>query len=237
MPNPRRRRAIAKGGYPNIAAQFASASSQYATVADNAALSMGAGVKMGVAGWVNFTSLGTSRALVSKGDYAAANSTEYGVLYSTFTNTFSLRLSTGAVLTTLNATTFGVASTATWYFIAAWTDGTNANISVNNGPVDQIAFSADIVDGTNPFRLGATSVPGLFMDGLMDSFGIWKRALTAAELTQLYRGGVGFAYRDLSTALKVALVAWYNLDGDLNDSIGGNHATNTNGVTFAAGKR
>lgn len=219
--------------YPNIAAQFVAASSQSATIADNASLSMGAGVRMSVAAWVNQTTLQTQAFLEKGAGLGTPATLEYGLFYSVGSSRISLRVSTGAASTTAQANTFGVPVAGVWTFVVATYDGANIGMSVNAGVIDNTAFSADIQDSTQNFSLGGDT----FLNGLLDCVGFWKVALATAQLAKLYKGGVGMAYRDLDADLKTGLVSYWNLDGNLNDSHGTNHLTNSNGVAFGAGKR
>lgn len=50
--------------------------------------------------------------------------------------------------------------------------------------------SADIQ--STPFFVGGRST--VYLDGQIDEIGAWSRALTSAELTQLYNGGTGLQY-------------------------------------------
>lgn len=43
------------------------------------------------------------------------------------------------------------------------------------------------------------SSPTLFLSGKMDEVGLWNRALTQSEITQLYNGGVGLSYPFIPT--------------------------------------
>lgn len=49
-------------------------------------------------------------------------------------------------------------------------------------------------DTANAFVLGADVMGGTNHDGLIDEVGIWDRALTDAEIADLYNGGAGLAY-------------------------------------------
>jgi len=85
-------------------------------------------------------------------------------------------------------------STATWYFLYCYYDGTNIGLSVNNGTAATAAFSADIKDATTTFAIGADFVAGVasnFWNGRIGPVVIWKRTLTAAEQTYLYNSGTG----------------------------------------------
>jgi concanavalin A-like lectin/glucanase superfamily protein len=233
----RRRRGV-PDSHPNIAANFVAASTQYGTIADNAALSMGAGVRMSIGLWANLRSGGVTRALVMKGTSGGGlTAVEYEIRYSTATTRYSWTVCDGTSVVSREFTGITPITFGLWHYLVVTYDGTNLSVSVNALPFESIAFSTDIRDGTAPFRIGADAVAAVPFDGQIDTVGVWKRALPIDDVIALYNGGVGRAYRDLSPALAASLVAWYDMDGDLTDRVGANHLTNTNNVTFVPGKR
>jgi hypothetical protein len=77
------------------------------------------------------------------------------------------------------------------------------------------------------------------LDGLLDNFRIWHRALSAADVIADYNAGSGLAYNSMSTSDKVSLVCAYDFaspgSGLVADSHGSNTLTNNNSVSYAAG--
>lgn len=180
------------------AAQFVAASSQYLSIADNAALSMGVGVRFSFALWVKLNTVSAVRTLLSK--RAGGGNLEYWIRYSNSSNRFEFTVSpNGTSTTTVTANVFGAPSTATWYLIITKYDGTNISLSVNAGTPDTAAFSADVVDGSQTFRIGAGN-NSEYMDGAVDEIALWKRALSAGEETVLYNGGSGLAYSNFGNS-------------------------------------
>jgi hypothetical protein len=224
--------------YPMLAVQFTAASTQYASITDNAALSMGAGVRCTFCAWAKHDTVAADQVLISKGrNLGGAAAFEYSLNYESALTRYVFRVTNGAV--TANRQFNGIVpiTAGVWRFVAATYDGTNINISVNGAAFESTAFSADIWDSTFPLRLGANSLAGQLMNGAMDAVGVWKRALSLAEIQTLYKGGVGMAYQDLSTSLKTSLVAFYNLDSNFADSHGASTLTGVGGPTFVAGVR
>jgi hypothetical protein len=87
-------------------------------------------------------------------------------------------------------------TTNTTYFVVFWYDGTNANISLNNGTVTSTASP-----GTPKQELGAELTLGIRLDSgrpfngnWIDEVGIWNRVLTVTERSQLYNSGSGITY-------------------------------------------
>lgn len=65
------------------------------------------------------------------------------------------------------------------------------------------------------------------------SAGFWTKALSGAEVAELFNNGAGLRYADLSDGLKTSLVSWWNLDeqsGVRYDSHGSNDLTDNNTV-------
>lgn len=172
---------------------FAKGNSEYFTIADNAAFSPTPGVGFTITGWFNLTALSgglVELAAVCKGDFSAA--TEY-VLYLNVSNHWVFFCGNGSA--GANADAGVVATAGVWTFIAAWYDpaagGTN-NIQLDNGTPVSSANVAGVYDGAFAFRIGATSTPGRYYDGLADEVNIWKRVLTSGERTQVFGSAYPF---------------------------------------------
>jgi hypothetical protein len=168
-------------------------SSQYYSRADHADLSAG-DIDFTVCAWVNFESLTTGGVIACKADADGFEWTLYTV------NGTVLRFSVCSAdgFTNLTSATWGSGpATSTPYFIVAWHNSTANEIAiqVNNGtPVTQ-SYSAGSYNSDAPFQIGA-GYPGdgLYLDGLVDNVGFWKRLLTDPERTDLYNSGSGRSY-------------------------------------------
>jgi hypothetical protein len=68
--------------------------------------------------------------------------------------------------------------------------GNTIGISVNAGTVNTTSFSGGIFDGTTAFLIGSRS-GATYMNGRIDEVGVWKKLLSASELTELYNSGAG----------------------------------------------
>ncbi len=145
--------------------------------------------------WINMDSLTGQPALVGSGKTTAT--TPYG----------GLRLDGAKIVffmhdgsfQSLITTTNNEITTNTWYHVAVTVNETTA-IYVNGARVANTVAYADGMwfDGisTDTFSYGihARSANYGAMDGTLDEIGIWDRALTGAEVTQLYNGGTGITY-------------------------------------------
>ena len=143
----------------------------------------------------------------------------------------------GSVRRVINGT---VLATGRWYHVYLEHDAANNHIgiSVDNNTMVTTANTDGVHDGTAPFKF---STSGSTFDGRMASVGFWKRLLTTAERTEMINSGSGMAYSDLTTAHKVSLAAYWNLDeasGNAIDSHVGDGSldlSDNNTVTAAGG--
>lgn len=91
-------------------------------------------------------------------------------------------------------TTFGN-STSVWYHVVAVYNG-----STISGYLDNVAFSTTGVSSTGTFNAASypISLGGSFMSNnataIIDEVGVWDKALTTNEISQLYNGGAGLSY-------------------------------------------
>lgn len=247
---------IKRGGSPGIpgihafegftpqAAQFTAANSEYLSIADNTALSMG-DIDMSMGCWVRLDSTpaaGNTMGIMGK---AAAGDLEYWLQVDNTGGTirfqFRVRNTGDTTTTTVTASTFGTPTTGTWYFVQAYHDATanTIGIAVNNGAFDTASTSGGIRDGTAPFEIGRHT-GGNYLDGRIDAAFVAKEVLTAADWTYLYSSGNGRGYQNVFSyaALRNKLDAWWELDeasGTRMDYHGTNHLADNNTVTAASG--
>ena len=106
-------------------------------------------------------------------------------------------------------------SNGTWYHVALTYDGATATLFLDGASIGTESISIVMEQATRTTTIGQplTSHGGYF-DGQIDSVGLWSRALTAAQILEIYNGGIPF---DLSGHLPVA---WYRM-GDLDNPGGG----------------
>lgn len=86
--------------------------------------------------------------------------------------------------------------TSNWYHFVYTYDGANIIGYVNGASVGTTAASgAGSADPTfTATRLGSDYAASKFLQGLADECGVWSRAITGTEVTQLYNGGLGVGY-------------------------------------------
>ena len=89
------------------------------------------------------------------------------------------------------ANTFGAVPTGSLMMVTCIHDpvANILSIQVNNGTADTTAHTTGLLAGTENFQIGRGG--GGNSIGIVDEVGIWRRVLTAGEITQLYNGGAG----------------------------------------------
>jgi hypothetical protein len=187
-------------GKVNSAAGFTSdqggQNGQALQIADNPDLSTGR-VGFTVAGWIYIASKGITGGgvLAGKGGGEGGPNMEYALSheFTTFDRfVFQVGNGTNSILAIANS--FGSPATNTWHFVVGWCDGSNLYIQVNNGAINQTAFTGVPLDDNHNFTIGCHDNFSGCLKGRVDEVGFWKRALTAEERATLYNKGYGCTY-------------------------------------------
>jgi hypothetical protein len=121
-----------------------------------------------------------------------------------------------------------------WNHLVLTYNGTTVIGYINGVAVGSVASSGN---GTVNLTT-STYLYGAVTNGMVDDVGVWTRAITADEVSQIFNSGRGNAYPLTDTPSLYGGVAYYKLDeasGNASDSIGGNTGTNSN-VTYGTGK-
>jgi hypothetical protein len=148
--------------------------------------------------------------------------------------------------TTLTGTT--ALSDGVWYHIVCvFTASTRMEIFLDgvSEASSTTSIPASISDEAIEFRIGSTVVSSTtrYCDGLIDEVGIWSKALTSGEVTDLHNSGSGLAYfapADIknNSTLTTSLVSYWEMEetsGTRIDSHGVNDLTDNNTVLSATG--
>ena len=145
--------------------------------------------------WVNFTSLSTSPDIIVSNQNTDGSDTytQLNVGSNGSMNWYS------AVNELDHVTSAGVITTGVWYNIIFTYDGTTIKCYVN----DVEKSLTNSTSGIYWLTTGNQTVIGALKrgsqlysatNGKIDEGGIWSRALSAAEITELYNGGAGLTY-------------------------------------------
>lgn len=148
-------------------------------------------------GWVYLTDKLAVYTLFSKWNTVAG--TEFNCRYNSVTDRFEWVKGDDAssLLEAVKADTFGSPTAATWYFICCTYTNSDKKfrISVNNGAFDVGANTGNPAVENGLFYLGRLDdVASLPLNGRIDSFSVFNRILSSAEITALYNSGNGIDY-------------------------------------------
>ena len=173
------------------AAQFTAANSEYLSIADNAALSVG-DISFTVSAWIYLDSLGADRTVLSKDNGA-------GVYDLRVTNTnrvlWLVRQSGGADCGRVTATNFGALSASTWYHVVAYhdADANEVGVVINSGTPQTASTTGTPFDDSVAFAVGRHSDGSFpqYWNGRIDAVGFWKKKLSTSEIATLHNAGSG----------------------------------------------
>lgn len=177
------------------ATQLVAASSQYWSIADNAALGTG-DLDYTICAWAYAESFGGYRLIISKQNSGVPDA-EYFLGYHVVQDRLAF-ISRNTDLALANDV--GTPALATWYCLIAWYDSVLAtvNLQINNGSVNTVARTVLGAHFSSAVRIGAiNSDPGSFWNGRIDNVCIAKSAaggggvLSAAARSAFYAAGVG----------------------------------------------
>jgi hypothetical protein len=184
-------------------ADFESANSELLYISDNTNLSF-SDEDFSFVVFIKMESLPSISNIIGKSDSSTDNR-EYRLYYYSTPNRFEFIISTlGTAPSTvvLDANIFGAPSANNWYCIICRQNAANNKmyISVNNGSSDEKSINGGCFNGNSPFMLGAWGTiagPGSYYDGLIKKVSVWRKFLSADEMTYLYNSGNGRTYLDI----------------------------------------
>ena len=139
--------------------------------------------------WINITSVSGFRIILSK----TAN------FRMSFTSINEIGLFLYGATESSWETDAYITDTNVWKHVVVTYNGTGVNgfaIYINGTlmPMHNNVFGGTWTDNTNDLYLASYETPGDYFDGGLDEIGIWYRALSPAEVTQLYNGGLGLPF-------------------------------------------
>ena len=175
-------------------AQFTAANTEWLSHVDSADLSTG-DIDFTVTAWFQLAATAASQVIAAQ--WATTSNIRCWRLWYDSGNgkmAFSISPDGTSTETKQLATTLGLPSINTWYFIVASHDSVNNTISIsaNAGTVNSTSHTTGTIDSTADFTIGGRGSSGADpLGGLVDEVGFWKKVLTAAEITKLYNGGTG----------------------------------------------
>jgi hypothetical protein len=166
------------------------ASSQYLTTPDSAPVRLNTTAT--VAFWAYLNDKTTFRYFFYKGTGNTTLSQDVGCYFSSTNNRIECNFNdTGGNNFLVNI--LPNPSVSTWYCLGFKWDSAQLYASLNGAAWTPVTAASLPANFGGPFQIGARNVvSGLYMDGRIDAFGIWKGAsLTNAQIANFYNGGLG----------------------------------------------
>lgn len=124
-----------------------------------------------------------------------------------------------------------------WSLVALSYDGAVIRSYVNGVLTRSLASGGTLTPSASPLRMGRRAVPEYdrAFTGSLDEAQIYDRALSAGEIQAIYEADTAGQCSDqLCSTPPPALVAWYRMEGDSQDSQGPHDGTST--PAFTTGK-
>ncbi len=183
----------AAGWVYHLARHFDNTQTEYLTIPDNSALSVG-DIDFTIAAWIKRESTSASFPMIVAKDNIGT-SREYGLYYATNLNALYWEASSDGTTTSMSqvaATNFGALSVDTWYFVVVGHNATTNAIfiSVNDGAANTTTHNGGVFNGSTSFQIGARNGANTWKGQIGPVF-FWKRLLTAPEQTALYNADRG----------------------------------------------
>jgi len=187
-------------GKINSGANLVRSSQQYFSIADNVQTGLDVVGDMTINGWVNFPSaLNTDiYGFVSKCDNSSRSWCT--LINNASADQFSLAISDDGSSTGQSNVLFsGPFSINTWYMVTIVYHSVAGTYDLYRDGTLQgtgTGLPQSIFNGTAEFRVGWDNNPSSTdgFNGVIDEVGIWSRALTSGEISNLYGGGSGLPY-------------------------------------------
>lgn len=182
------------------AALFTAANSEWLSRASNSSLQLG-GTSWTFGCWANVVSVGggVQQTFIAKWD-GGANTREYQLtINQTTTGKVDLSVSSdgtgGANVKTLSSTTSMVSGTTA--FVVGTYDGSTLSLYLDAGTPVTVAWASGVFNGSTEFDLGRLGSSAAYLNGWLDQAFVYKRCLSAGEISTLYNGGAGLSYAAL----------------------------------------
>ena len=203
---------------------------QFLSIADNASINL-SGTNFTLSCWYFVSALNTVNAYVFGKAVLNLLPLDYGFRINANTTTTQFLWSTSGSYSVLTGPSVVLGA---WNHLTIVFDGTNLTMYGNGVAGTPVAMPAAIQNTANPLSIGlAGANNSQYLNGRVAAFGLWKRALSPSEVTQLFNSGAGRTYASLDTGLRTNLVSWWALNQNsvTDDSHGTNNLTNNGTVT------
>jgi hypothetical protein len=178
--------------------------------------------------WIN-PSLLNNKTIISSDD---GGSNRMFLLYVTATNMEVYGWTSGGTQKNVSAT-HGM-STGTWYhWTATWDSGGNLTLYKNASSVGTpVATTGNSRNNSYGVMFGNRPTLSEYYTGSTDEVGIWNRALSATEVTELYNSTNGIQLPSQALTTK----AYYPLNGNALDFSGNQNTGTPTAITYPQGR-
>ena len=192
------------------AADFERSTSEYLSIADNAALSF-ADEDFTIGAWVKPESYNAQNAGIMGKYSIIGGDLEYELYYSAGAAKFKFIVSNDGTASAEAISTTGSVATGSWHFVVGWHDSVNneIGIQVSGGTDFTTAHTTGVNDGALNFNIGQRAGGLNYWDGLVDEAFVYGRVLTSDERTWLYNSGSGRTYSDIISVAFMTTNAGY----------------------------
>ena len=164
--------------------------------------------------------------LISKGSASASGAPGYVIRLAT---SGKVAVLCSDNTTRVSSTSSSALTQSAWNHVTVTFDRAgNATTYINTISKATVDISARSGDWTNAsaFFVGSEGSAGTFLNGRIDSLGLWSKVLSTAEIASLYNSGRGQTYSDLDSTEQTNLTSWYGFNeenGTRYDAKGSNH--------------
>ncbi len=209
-------------GVIGIGSSFVDEQNESLTIDDNDDLSVDGEQDFSISTWFNIDGNEGWTALLGKFSGSWASAVEYALRRENGSGKLGFLVSNG-VGTTLVVSN-SVISLGSWHHVIVSRDTTAGLLNMYyDGVGSSIAYSDDIAETSEKFRIGGKASGFDDSDVLIDSVGLWKRVLTDGERTALYNSGNGLEYPfvlPLASSEKIYGGGYKWTSNDYNQGIG-----------------
>lgn len=203
-------------GKINNGADLEQSSSQSFSIADNGTLSVTGNLSFSL--WFQPESqpaVDGLHVLVSKWK-ASGNQKSYSFFYrdNSGTKKLGMKISGDGSTEEISDVNQTLNNASFYHLVAVYTAATHKlELYVNGTNVltDTGGFAAtSLFDSNASFFVGyddgAGGLASTYVDGLIDELGVWSKALTSAEVTELYNAGAGLPYSSIASSFKPKVI-------------------------------
>jgi hypothetical protein len=187
--------------------------------------------------WINASTLSSSQLsfIINKQESLGVNQDGWNSnIESFYESSFRIQNGSNTNSCTLNSNPSTIGTNTNYHIVQIYDNGI-ASSYLNGVLVNQITCSALIGDNNSEIYIGKplfSYYNSKGFNGVIDDIGIWNRALTQPEITQLFTGDTVPACSSLPSNLSSGLVGYWPFCGNANDESGNGNNGTVNGATL-----